>query len=454
MASSDPRGYFFKAMTYYYRFQYARMGGANKQQKEEVFQRFTRAAQRVTNVCEQLLASNPKDAKVMFYLGGLHGYRGLAAAMNNDFTKALWYGKKGYDMLSEAVKLDPQNADAQMGLGLFNYLISQTPAIMRGAVKLASLSGNKNEGLRQLEFAAANGIYARAEAQYWLAGFYSGNGSFFSNGENLPERSEKFYKAFIVQYPKNALARYFYGRMLISNLRRADDAMKQFQEASDDVNGPGKLFAATSSFQLGLIQMKKQDYATAITTFQRALSLSKEIGQSWDAIHESIGLCYDLQGKRVEANAAYQKAGDDKDAKERLAKPLTEADMAAMKAGFAFDVGDYDKSAAACAELLKRGDLTNDIRGYASYYAGRTAFERNDFRQAEAQLAQAVNTQPQKPNSLLPAAHYWLGMAQAKLGKTGDAVASLDQADAFKNYEGESTLRQRIEREKARLKRQ
>lgn len=144
-------------------------GGASN---DSAFWAFAWHADRVRSVCERLLEKNEHDGKAMFYLGGAIGYKGLAFVNRGEPHKAIWDGKKGYNLLEQAVEEDPTNYDAKMGLGLFRHLISKAPDALKSVISLAGLKGDRYGGLRMIEEAAAKGTYAKQEAKRWLAELY------------------------------------------------------------------------------------------------------------------------------------------------------------------------------------------------------------------------------------------------------------------------------------------
>lgn len=451
LAPQDPRGYFFRAMTYYYRFFYSARSNLPKNEMEAEQQKFLGYAQQTISICEKFLQQNPNDSKTLFYIGGLHGYRGITLGFNatktSDYLTAARDAQKGVDYLKQSLALDPNNADAQMGLGLFNYIVSQTPSFAQSIIKLAGMTGNRVEGLKQLENAAANGIYARAEAKSWLAQIY-GRGILFTIGESMFDRAEQHYTSFLAAYPGNTLIRFLFGVMLYDELRRPQDAMKQFRAAADDKGRKVETLAALSSNRLGLILRSEGNYPAAISAFQNAVQLLPDfyVAQYY------IGSCQELQGNRSSALESYAKAKDVENAQKRLKAPFSEKEVLLAKAEWAFDYGDDNKALNLVNECLKRTDLTSQERGAMHYFGGRALAAKGDFKLAEAYFVQALplaGDEAQVKASIL----YHLGIAQGKNGKKPDALGTLEQAQSLKDYPGERRLRRNIERELYRLKR-
>ncbi len=452
LAPQDPRGYFFRAMTYYYRVFYANISRLPKSELEADLQKFMGYSQQTITLCERFVAQNPQDSKALFYMGGLYGYRGLALGLysskTSDYLTAARDAQKGVEFLKQSLAIDPTNADAQMGLGLFNYLISQTPSAAQTIIKLAGLSGDRNEGLRQLEYAAANGIYARAEAHSWLARIYSSG--FLFAGEGLYDRAERHFQSFLALYPGNTLIRILYGEMLSSDaLRRTSDAIAQFRIAANGNEKKLQRLITVAHFHIGYAHQLMFNFNEATSCFQKALALHPD----WTFIHYNIGLCAELQGNRIAAMQSYAKAKDNTNAAKRLAEPLSEKELQMLKCELAFDGSDDTKSLAFGGELLKRTDLASSERAKFLYICGRALVAKSDTKLAEGYFAQALSCKLDEESDLKPLLHYYLGLAQARNGKKADATGSLEQALGFKNYDNEGIVRRSIERELARLKR-
>lgn len=451
LAPQDPRGYFFRAMTYYYRFLYSRVSRLPKNEQDTEQQKFLGYAQQTISICEKFIQQNPNDSKSLFYIGGLHGYRGITLGFNatktSDYLTAARDAQKGVDYLKRSLEIDPSNADAQMGLGLFNYIVSQVPSFAQSVIKLAGMTGNRVEGLKQLENAAANGVYARAEAKSWLAQIYS-RGVLFTGGEAMFDRAEQHYTSFLSIYPGNTLIRFFYAGMLYDDLRRPQDAIKQYSAASDDKGRKVEFLAAASSNNYARILMAQGNFNGAIAVLQQALALRSDL----QFLHYNFGICQEFLGNRGAAVESYAKAKDNENAQKRIKTPFSEKEQQLMKAEWAFDCGDDTKAMTLINECLKRTDLTNQERANMHYLGGRALAAKGDFKLAEAYYAQSVPLVGDDAQ-MKAQIFYHLGIAQGKNGKKPDALGTLEQAQSLKDYPGERRLRRNIERELYRLKR-
>ncbi len=83
-------------------------------------------------------------------------------------------GKKMRELLLAALERDPNLTDAYAGIGLYNYFVDTLPTIVKMLRFLIGLpGGNRETGLSQLQKAAEQGDFTRAEAKFYLAKDYT-----------------------------------------------------------------------------------------------------------------------------------------------------------------------------------------------------------------------------------------------------------------------------------------
>jgi tetratricopeptide (TPR) repeat protein len=79
-------------------------------------------------------------------------------------------GVRAREHFFRALALDPTLADADMGLGLYNYYVDTLSTIARVLRFFMGIpGGSKEEGIRQLQQAMAHGQLTSALARYYLA---------------------------------------------------------------------------------------------------------------------------------------------------------------------------------------------------------------------------------------------------------------------------------------------
>jgi hypothetical protein len=79
-------------------------------------------------------------------------------------------GVQGRARMLRCLQLDPEMADADAGLGLYNYYVDTLSGIARALRFLMGIPGGKRQdGIHQLEIAMEQGTFTRVEARFYLA---------------------------------------------------------------------------------------------------------------------------------------------------------------------------------------------------------------------------------------------------------------------------------------------
>ena len=127
-----------------------------------------------------------------------------------------------------AVALDPDFADAYFGLGLYNYYVDT----LSGAARILRFfmgipGGSKQEGIRQLERAIAEGVLTPPEARFYLA-------ISLHNYDQKYERALEIITPLVEKYPSNPLLQMARGDLL-AKLGRKELAAECYRTAGEGV---------------------------------------------------------------------------------------------------------------------------------------------------------------------------------------------------------------------------
>ena len=119
-------------------------------------------------------------------------FRGRLRAFRESWLKAADDGREALPLVTRAGKLDPKKVDVQLGYGIYNYYAAVLPEkyTMLKAVMLFFPSGDKEKGIKQLEYVSRDGQYAKYEAHYFLMGIYY-------HYENNPSMAQKYAEMLI-----------------------------------------------------------------------------------------------------------------------------------------------------------------------------------------------------------------------------------------------------------------
>ncbi|MCX6165281.1 MAG: hypothetical protein NTU73_10575, partial [Ignavibacteriae bacterium] len=116
----SPEGYFFEAMLEWWKINLDKNNESNDEN-------FYNKVNKVLEVCDGILDENNSDFKAIFYKGGVLGYRGMLKSFRDSWLKAAEDGREALNLLEHASELQPNNKDAQLGIGIYNYFAEYVP---------------------------------------------------------------------------------------------------------------------------------------------------------------------------------------------------------------------------------------------------------------------------------------------------------------------------------------
>ena len=137
-------------------------------QKSELATDFLEQSESAVELSEQRLDNNPNDTTMVFLLSGLHGYRSLVAASEKNYRVAMQSGVTGFSYTRQLLSIDSNRPDAQIGRGMFYYMVGSIPSEVRWLTNIAGIRGDVKMGFRELEKAAESDSAVRYDAMMML----------------------------------------------------------------------------------------------------------------------------------------------------------------------------------------------------------------------------------------------------------------------------------------------
>jgi len=146
------------------------------------------------------LSANRDVARNYLYEGMGYALRGRLAAMRENNLPAARAARQMRSLLITALQHDSNLRDAYAGLGIYDYFVDTLPTIVKLLRWIIGLpGGNRERGLKEIEYAAKYGDLSHGEALYYLAKDYS------RPSENQYAKSLELFKELRSQYPHNGL---------------------------------------------------------------------------------------------------------------------------------------------------------------------------------------------------------------------------------------------------------
>lgn len=135
--------------------------------------RFDSALGRAEDLARKRLVFDPADKDALFSLALASGLRAdyLSLIEARNFA-ALSPTKRANEWAEKLLRIDPDYADAYLATGLSKYIIGSTPAPIRWVLRIGGYTGDKKEGMRELELTAEKGYLLAPFARLLLAMAY------------------------------------------------------------------------------------------------------------------------------------------------------------------------------------------------------------------------------------------------------------------------------------------
>jgi hypothetical protein len=140
-----------------------------------------------------------ESAEMHLYAGLGSGLKARLYAILGDHRAVARAGVDARAEMLRALQLDPRMTDADTGIGLYNYYVDVLPGIVKVLRFFMGLpSGNKLEGIHQLETSIAGGGVTAVEARFYLA-------RNLRTYDRQYERAAGFVEPLVQQYPRNPI---------------------------------------------------------------------------------------------------------------------------------------------------------------------------------------------------------------------------------------------------------
>jgi tetratricopeptide (TPR) repeat protein len=136
----------------------------------EEFRKWTRRAKQLA---EARLKRNDRDVEALYFLGAAEGLEAaFSAGVERKYMSALRTGSSAVAHHRKVLELSPQFYDAELTIGLQNYVIGSLPLPAKMLASTIGVRGSKKGGLKELEHVAREGRMGRDVARVLLIDLY------------------------------------------------------------------------------------------------------------------------------------------------------------------------------------------------------------------------------------------------------------------------------------------
>ena len=125
------------------------------------------------SLADQRVGKDPKDKEALYWGGVTHGTRATYYfTLKRSWKGALDEAKAAQKQHKTLLELDPAFVDANLIVGVQDYVVGSLPWIVKLFAALVGAHGDRDRGLAEVEKVAQNGNYARDDARTVLAVLY------------------------------------------------------------------------------------------------------------------------------------------------------------------------------------------------------------------------------------------------------------------------------------------
>ena len=288
--------------------------GTEDKADPRVVQDFRDLTRQATQLAKARLQRNPRDPQALYVLGATESLRAaFAATVERRFLAALISGSSGVETQRDVIRLDPNFHDAELTIGMYDYIVGTLPLPVKMLASIAGAHGSKKRGIQTLERVAKEGQWTRDDAKVLLIAIYKKEKRFPEALALSRELHEK--------YPRNYLFRLETADSLASqaaierhiNKPKDADAMESEALSIFEMMLHERSTAGAAPRALDLIHFRYGEALLLMGQAQRAarefLTATTVTGADPGTVsraHLRAAQAFDLAGMRSEALAEYR----------------------------------------------------------------------------------------------------------------------------------------------------
>lgn len=275
------------------------------------FRNLTREARRLA---EAKLKQEPKNVEALDFLANTEGLKAsFEEAVERRHFAALRDGNDAVNHHREVLKLDPEYIDAQITIGLYEYVVGSLPLGIKILAGATGYRGSKKRGLALLEQVAKEGRWAQDDAKSVLILLYTREKRF--------EDVLKLTRELSAKYPRNYLLRLETAdalvalagvkrknKDLIGAVQSEKEAFATFDELLRDRNVRDAAARALDliHFKYGEVLLMAGYHERAAKEFLATTKVDRAEPGIVTMAHLYAARAYDVGGKRDDALAQYK----------------------------------------------------------------------------------------------------------------------------------------------------
>jgi tetratricopeptide (TPR) repeat protein len=264
---------------------------------------YRRHAARALELAERRLAVNPRDVSALYDVGVAVGLQAsYVATVEGRVGGAFGSARRAFNSHERVLALDPSRKDAGLIVGTYRYIVATLSLPARWVAYIAGFGGDKTKGLGLIEEAARYPSEAQVDAKFALMLLY--------NREARYADALAVIRDLMARFPRNRILRLEAGATAIRGQQysEADRLLTAGIDGLATDNRP-RAFGEEAMwyYKRGLARLSLRRLDQARADLARALQHPM---RDWvrGRVRLEQGKLADLEGRRVDATAAYAEA--------------------------------------------------------------------------------------------------------------------------------------------------
>jgi len=274
----------------------------------DVERRFFAEIDKSMALCQERIAKNPRDTKAMHTLAVAYGLRAnYGFLVRKSWVASLGDANKAHKYDSAVLEIDPNDYDAKLLEGGYDYIVGNLTWSMRMLGFIAGFHGDKERGLRTIEEVAQKGRDNRVDAEITLCALY--------RREGQVNRAIPLVTRLIARFPRNYLLRFELAQMYGASGQRknAIDTLTEILRLKlANAPGYGRVPPEKIYYETGNLQFWFGDLDHALENLKKVTATPEQLKEL--DLNTGVlalmrqGQIYDLQNRHALAVKEYQRA--------------------------------------------------------------------------------------------------------------------------------------------------
>lgn len=272
---------------------------------------FQNLVSRAKNLAQVKLRRDPNDVEALYFLGSSEALKAVfTATVERRFMSALREGSRAVDHHRKVVKLDPEFHDAEVTIGLYDYVAGSLPLPVKLLAAIGGIRGSKKRGIETIQRVAEKGRWRQGEAKAILIALLQREERYAESVALARELSAESPRNYILKLEiANSLVAQ---STLLKKANQPDEALKAQTEALAIFDALPRDPAVRSSASLDLVHYQYGEALMRLGLVERAVKEFTEATSAPSAEPSLVSMAHlrtaqalDLLNRRDEAIGHY-----------------------------------------------------------------------------------------------------------------------------------------------------